>query len=159
MMKRSLIVLVLAPAFLAGCGSAGTDSPTTDATTPVATTAPDASPTAVPTMAKSDVYVDAANSQAEGEFVGAFSDVASSSCERDGGNWTGSGTLLNPTGDKVDYRVWVAFLDSEGDTVGLVQNDVNGVEAGATGDYLASMPYADPDDLACVLRVERRVAP
>jgi hypothetical protein len=108
-------------------------------------------------MDASNVFVDVDNSQAEGDFVGALTDVVASSCEADGSNWVGSGTVVNSSESGADYRIWVSFLDSEGETVGLVQSNVDGIRAGNPGDFSATMPYAGTDALTCVLRVERRV--
>lgn len=157
-MKRALIALVAVPLLLVGCNSTGDTKPTVTKTTfEVAT--PSGDPSAAATLPpKSDVYVDTANSQADGDFVGAASDVTSSECSGEGGTWTGWGTVLNSTTDVVNYRVWVAFVDSTGGTAGLVESDFDGVESGATGDYSASMPYPGADALTCVLRVERRTA-
>ena len=143
---------------LAGCS--GGDGPTVTATVVVpthATGGPSPSATHTPLEA-SDVYVDTVNSQAEGDFQGAASDVTAQSCEASEGTWLGSGTLTNPTDATVDYRVWVAFLNPSGDTVGLVQSNADGVKPGKTGEYAAAMPYVGADALTCVLRVERRAA-
>lgn len=145
MKRRSLLGLALVPILLAGCGLFGGGDDATAAEATEVSLAP-----------KSDVFVDTVNSQGEGGFVGAFSDVSASDCSQDGGEWTGTGTVLNPTSDVVSYRVWVAFLDSDGETVGLVESDVDGVGGGASADFSASMPSSDTDTLQCVLRVERR---
>lgn len=104
------------------------------------------------------VYVDVNDSQAVGEFVGALADVTASTCGADGADWVGSGTVTNPTQAAANYRVWVAFIGADGGTAGLVQVNVDGIAAGAAGDFSAPMPYAGEDALSCVLRVERRVA-
>lgn len=127
-------------------------------TTPDASLTPgQPSPTYTPAE-PSDVYVNTTDSQGVGEYVGAAMDVIASTCEADGATWVGSGTVQNPTEGDVNYRVWVAFVDGDNETVGLVQANVDGLGAGDTGDYTTSMPYTDAGALTCVLRVERRIA-
>lgn len=155
-MKRRVLAIAVLSVSLTGCfGSSPeeTITPPRDSSTPSATSSTVETPT-VP----SDVYISVLNSQAEGEFVGAATDVVSSSCAGDGGVWVGAGTVGNPTEEDVNYRVWVSFIDSDGETIGLVQSNVDGVAPNETGEYAASMPYSDPGELSCVLRVERRVA-
>jgi hypothetical protein len=153
---KSVVAVVAGALLLAGC-SHGADASVTPVVAP--TTAATASPSATSApIEPGNVYVSTVNSQAEGDFVGAASDVTAQQCVAGDATWVGSGTLTNPTADKVDYRVWVAFLDATGDTVGLVQANVDGIKAGKSGDYSASMPYAKGDPLTCVLRVERRAA-
>jgi hypothetical protein len=105
-----------------------------------------------------NVYVDVHDSQAVGDFVGALKDVTASSCGVSGADWVGSGTITNPTRAAVNYRVWVAFIGADGSTVGLVQVNVDGVAAGASGDFSAPMPHGADGTLSCILRVERRAA-
>jgi hypothetical protein len=152
--KRKVLTVALLPLLLAGCFGSGDDGTPTAVPTPSAASS---SPTHEP-LEPGDVYVDVDDSQGEGEYAGALDDVVASSCAGNDAEWTGSGTLSNSTGLDADYRVWVAFVDAEGDTVGLVQDNVDGVAPGETGDYSASMPNPDGETLTCVLRVERRVA-
>jgi hypothetical protein len=109
------------------------------------------------TLEPGNVYVDVGNSQGEGDFVGALTDADTSSCARDGVAWFDSGTLENPSGEDADYRTWVVFIELGGQTVGLVSDNIDGVAPGETGDY-SVLPYTGAGTLACVLRVERRVA-
>jgi len=153
-----LAVLTAAVAVLALAGCSGTQEPVTVSPTIAASPTAVASAPSVAPLEPGNVYVDVIDSQAEGDFVGALNDVTTSSCGADGANWVGSGTIANPTQDTVSYRVWVAFTGADGGTVGLVQVNVDGVEAGASGDFSAPMPYAADGTLSCILRVERRVA-
>jgi hypothetical protein len=86
--------------------------------------------------------------------VGALEDVQGLACSRDGAVWTASGTVVNPTVDVVDYRIYVSFLDAGGETVGLIQSDANDVAAGAEQEWSVDLEWP-ADDLRCVLRVER----
>ena len=153
-MKRKVLTIAVLPFLLAGCLGSGDDgTPITNPAQPSAASSPTHEP-----LEPGDVYVDVDDSQGEGEYAGALDDVVASSCEGNDAEWTGSGTLSNSTGLDADYRVWVAFVDAEGDTVGLVQDNVDGVAPGETGDYSASMPNPGGGTLTCVLRIERRVA-
>jgi len=158
--KRPIAVTVaLASLTLTGCSVFGSDpSPTASAPTTAAADASSSPSASHSPLQPGGVYVDVVDSQAEGDFVGAFTDVADSSCAADGAAWVSTGTLANPTGDAVDYRVWTAFLDADGETVGLVQAKVDGVTPGASGEFSSSMPYDGSGALTCVLRVERRAA-
>jgi hypothetical protein len=156
-MRPVVLAVVAGALLLAGCSGGGDPVETTTIVAP--TSAPTASPSATDApLEPGNVYVDTVNSQAEGEFVGAATDVTEQSCDAGDGTWVGSGTLTNPTDEAVDYRVWVAFIGPDGDTVGLVQSNADGVEGGESGGYSASMPYTEEDALTCVLRVERRAA-
>jgi hypothetical protein len=154
--KRKVLMAAVLPLVLTGCFGSGGEETSAPASNP---TSAEASPTPHHTpLDPGNVFVDVDNSQGEGEFVGALMDVVTSSCEGDGEVWVGSGTLSNPTDSEVDYRVWVAFIDHEGETVGLVQDNVEGVASLESGDYTVSMPYTEDSMLSCVLRVERRAA-
>jgi hypothetical protein len=152
-------IVALTTLALAGCSVFGSDPSATTPAPTLSATSPAPTPSASHTpLEPGGVYVDVEDSQGEGDFVGAFPDVADSTCAADGAAWVSAGTLVNPAGDTVDYRVWAAFLDPDGDTVGLVQANVDGVSPGATGAFSASMPYDGSAALTCVLRVERRTA-
>lgn len=155
---RSLLVLPLVVVLLAGCDKGTPDPVVVTQTIGAPSGAPSTASPAASLAPKSDVYVNTTNSQADGGFVGAASDVASQDCSGEGGTWTGWGTVLNSASEDANYRVWVAFVDAEGETVGLVESDFDGVKPGETGEYTASMPYTGADVLTCVLRVERRTA-
>ena len=154
-MKRYLAHAALATLILSGCLGGGGNA--TGPTAGQPTSAPTATPSQTP-MEPSDVFLNVQNSQAEGDFTGALSDVVTSTCAADGATWVGAGTVQNSSDARVDYRIWVSFLDPSGGTLGLVQSNVNGVRAGDKGDYTAAMPYTAADALTCVLRVERRPA-
>jgi len=152
--KRKTLTVAVLPLFLAGCFGSAEDGTPTAVPTPSAASS---SSTHEP-LEPGDVYVDVDDSQGEGDYAGALEDVVNSSCVDNGEVWTGSGTLSNSSGQDADYRVWVAFIDPDGETTGLVQDNVDGVAPGETGDYSASMPNPGGGTLTCVLRVERRVA-
>ena len=157
-MRRAVLTAAFAALALSGC--TGSHNPATVTTTQmVAPTQAGATPSATATPPDpGSVYVDVNDSQGDGEFVGALTDVTASTCGADGADWVGSGTITNPTQAAANYRVWVAFIGADGGTAGLVQVNVDGVAPGESGDYSAPMPYAGDASLSCVLRVERRAA-
>lgn len=155
-MKRKVLIVAILPLVLAGCfGSGGGETPTS-ASSPSSTGA-SPSATHVP-LDPGNVYVDVDNSQGEGDYVGALTDMVASSCAGDGGVLYGSGTVKNPSDVTVNYRIWVSFIDSDGETIGLVQDNVDGIDPGQQGDFATQMPYTGSDAVTCVYRVERRVA-
>ena len=86
--------------------------------------------------------------------MGARTDVTNLTCVQAGDGWDVSGTVTNPTGAPVDYRIFTSFLDDKNDTSGLLQTDVKNVAGGApqTWNGHLAVPGAN---LHCVLRVER----
>ena len=80
-----------------------------------------------------------------------MSDLA---CAVDGGSWSVSGKVTNPTATAVDYRIYVSFLDATNDTRGLLQVDVAAVASKADADWSGQLTLAE-SGLTCVLRVER----
>jgi len=90
---------------------------------------------------------------AEG-FDGARADVSDLDCDLSQGRWSVTGSVTNPLAESVNYRIYTAFLDSDRKTVGLLQIDVEDVEASATRRWNGSIDVSKPD-LTCVLRVER----
>jgi len=93
---------------------------------------------------------------AEG-FDGARADVNDLGCDLSQGRWSVAGSVTNPLQGPVNYRIYTAFLDSDRKTVGLLQIDVEDVEAGVTRRWSGSIDVSTPD-LTCVLRVERTPA-
>ena len=85
-------------------------------------------------------------------FVGAHADVRDTKCVSGDKGWTAGGKAKNPTKQKVQYRIFVSFLDGD-TTTGIAQTDVS-VKAGATAAWTATV-RATGNDLRCILRVER----
>jgi hypothetical protein len=104
-----------------------------------------------------EAQIDISTAPGSGDFVGALEDVQGMTCTSDGGVWSAAGTVVNATGDVVDYRIYVSFLDAAGETVGLVQADVDDVASGDERAWSAEIDWPD-SDLRCVLRVERLAA-
>ncbi|MCE9622288.1 MAG: hypothetical protein K8R99_08095 [Actinomycetia bacterium] len=98
---------------------------------------------------------DVVHNPATGEFVGAVEDVTAQTCDKEADGWRVTGTATNPTGDAVDYRIYVSLLDGASATRALVETEVLAVAASAAGTFDVLIPIPD-DDLRCVLRVERR---
>lgn len=99
-------------------------------------------------------FVDVTDQQGTIEgFVGASDDAEVTRCEADGNGWVSEGSVTNPTDEEQSYRVYVAFNKNR-DTKGLVQVDVESVEAGRAADWKAEAPV-NAEKLDCVLRVER----
>ena len=111
---------------------------------------------ALPVTTIPDIY-DAVHTPASGEFVGALVDISAHTCAQGADGWRVTGTATNPTGNSVDYRVYIGLLNGVSTTRALVETEVLNVAAGGTGEFdmLIAMPE---DDLRCVLRVERRDA-
>lgn len=86
-------------------------------------------------------------------YAGALDDSEVSTCEPQGGSLQVAGTVTNPTPESQDYRIYVSAI-SNSDTVGLVQVDVQAVNAGETAEWSTTIAHGG-EDLECVLRVER----
>lgn len=88
------------------------------------------------------------------KFVGAVSDVKTTSCKRSGDHWAASGTVTNKSGKDAGYRIYVAFNRvGSTDTRALVQTDV-AVANGKSQPWEAVATVTD-EALTCILRVER----
>lgn len=88
------------------------------------------------------------------KFVGAASDVKTTSCKRSGDHWAASGTVTNKSGKDAGYRIYVAFNRvGSTDTRALVQTDV-AVANGKSQPWEAVATVTD-EALTCILRVER----
>lgn len=86
------------------------------------------------------------------DYEGALDDADVQSCEPGGDSLHVSGTVTNSASEVQDYRIYVSAL-AGGDTQGLVQVDVPGVEAGGTAEWSTDMELSG--EFECVLRVER----
>jgi hypothetical protein len=154
-----LCVAVLALAACAGDpDDSGATVPTSAPLTVVTDALVDASTTTSgASAARPAVVVDVVNQPGSGDFEGAVGDVDGQTCAVAGGRWTSAGSLRNPTDAVVDYRVYVSFLDRAGETLALIERDLDHVMA---GDSQAWSVVFDTSvaDVRCVLRVERRVA-
>lgn len=111
-----------------------------------------ADPNPTPTTAPSDITDITDQPGSVDGWVGALEDAEVTTCARDGDNWVAAGTVKNPLDEPQSYRLYVSAM-AGGETRGLIQVDVPGVEGGATGDWKAS--FALPGEFECVLRVER----
>lgn len=142
---RRIATISLAMLALVACS----DSPPADSD---GTTADAPTPGAVATTP--DIY-DAVHPAGSGDYVGAVDDVTAHTCELESDGWRVTASLLNPTDDPVDYRVYISLLNGTNATRALVEREVLAVASGAEGqfDTLIPMPEAG---LRCVLRVERR---
>ena len=145
-MKRTLIALGLVGALaVAGCSS--------DA---VKTNAAKANDATTSTTTEPAFVANTKNTPGTlKDFVGAKADVSDTKCASGAKGWTATGKAKNPTKAKVQYRIFVSFL--EGDTtVGIAQTDVL-ADAGASANWTATVGAAGKD-LRCILRVERAAA-
>jgi hypothetical protein len=115
--------------------------------------APPESTAAVPTVPP-EAQIEISTPPGSGDYVGALEDVQDMACTGVGGVWTAAGTVSNPTGDAVDYRIYVSFLDAGGETVGLVEAGAVDVAPGDGRDWSAAIDWRG-SELRCVLRVER----
>jgi hypothetical protein len=104
--------------------------------------------------APAEPIIDVSTAPGSGDFVGALEDVHGLVCSGDDGVWTAAGTVVNPTADVVDYRIYVSFLDAGGETVGLIETNADGVAGGAEQPWSAAVEWP-AGELRCVLRVER----
>lgn len=95
--------------------------------------------------------------QSGDKFVGAASDVTTTSCAQSGSAWKAEGTVSNTSGARASYRIYVAFnVKGTTDTKALVQTNVD-VDDGQTTAWSAKA-NVNADDLICILRVERTAA-
>lgn len=142
---------------LAACSDESANNvPTSDSSaTTLAVNSTDASTAEQSTTTTVADVTDVAHSPATGDFVGALEDVSGQTCEQEADGWRVTGTATNPTGDAVDYRVYISLLNGESTTRALVEAEVLAVAAGTTGTFDVLIPLPDAD-LRCVLRVERR---
>jgi hypothetical protein len=121
------------------------------------TSEPVDTPDTVTPTSVAEPVIDVVNQPGEGEYAGALDDVSDQQCALEGGQWLATGTVTNPTDADAGYRVYVSFLDAAGETVGLVENDLEPVPPGESAEYSAGLDTAT-EGLQCILRVERRVS-
>ncbi|MET0303852.1 MAG: hypothetical protein ABW040_07355 [Microbacteriaceae bacterium] len=139
----SIAGLLLVGGVLAGCTGDAEPEPTE---TPTSTEAPDAGVT------------DIEDAPGTGEGLeGAKDDLELANCALDGDSWALDGTVTNSSDAAADYRIYLALLNGGGDTRGLVQVNVDGVEPGASEEWSTTVDL-DEADLTCVPRVERYAA-
>lgn len=123
-----------------------------DATEPSTTTS-----TSTSVAAAAPVLIDVVNQPGTGEFDGAVGDIADQSCTVAAGRWTSAGSVRNSTEAAADYRVYVSFLDPEGETLALVERDLDAVGADESQQWSVVFDTS-VTDVRCVLRIERRPA-
>jgi hypothetical protein len=125
--------------------NSGDDADVTTTTT--TTTEPTTSP---------PVVQDVTDSPRTEDYEGARDDVTDLVCEQDGTVWRVAGTVTNSTGATADYRIFTAFLDDTGETIGLLQTDLAALEPGEARPFDDELAL-EADELTCGLRVERTV--
>lgn len=108
-----------------------------------------------PSTTQPEALIDIINQPGNGEFEGALADADVLECATNAGRWSATGTVTNPTNTTVDYRIYVSFLDTTGDTLALIETHIDELDPASTADWSAGFPSA-ASDLRCVLRVERR---
>ncbi len=101
-----------------------------------------------------DEIVDIRDQPGDEEATGARDDVGQLTCEADGDGWRAAARVTNSTDAVASYRIFVSFLDAEGETLGVTQVDVDVLEPGESDDWDGSLAVSG-DGLDCVLRVER----
>ena len=132
--------------------TAAVEPPESAPTAPSAASAASAPSTLAVAKAVTDVAVQPGLSG--DKFVGAASDVKTTSCKRSGDHWAASGTVTNKSGKDAGYRIYVAFNRvGSTDTRALVQTDV-AVANGKSQPWEAVATVTD-EALTCILRVER----
>lgn len=86
-------------------------------------------------------------------YEGALEDATVETCETVDGNLEVAGTVTNPLDDPRQYRIYVSVMEGD-ETRGVVQVEVEPVEASVTAFWSASLAIPDPG-VTCLLRVER----
>ena len=152
--------LVLAAVVLLAACSDDSGSPESTAGATVTVTVADSTAATegagVPATASTipEAVIEISTPPGSGRRGGARDDVEGLECASADGRWTASGDIVNPTSGAVHYRIYVSFLDPSGETVALIETDVDDVAAGATASWSAGFDSAAAD-VRCVLRVER----
>lgn len=134
--------------------AAGTTEPDD---TDVATPAPAPAPTTVATSAAVDAVIDVDNQPGSDDYEGARDDVTDVTCTAYSGRWAAAGIVTNPTDTNVSYRIYVSYLDRAGETLGLIERDVDDVAPLEHSEWSTELE-SSAVDLSCVLRVERLAA-
>lgn len=118
-----------------------TDATVTDSVAPASTTTPEA-------------VIEISNPPGSSDAEGALADIDGLECASVDGQWSATGQVANPTDTIVDYRIYVSFLDTAGETLALIETDADNVEPGNTAEWTAEFD-SSALELRCVLRVER----
>jgi hypothetical protein len=118
-----------------------TDATVTDSVAPASTTTAEA-------------VIEISNPPGSSDAEGALADVDGLECAAGGGQWSATGQVANPTDAIVDYRIYVSFLDTAGETLALIETGADNVEPGNTAEWSAEFD-SSALELRCVLRVER----
>lgn len=129
--------------------SAGTAPAPSEATTTRATET-------TPSSTAVEPVIEVEHQPGEGKFEGALDDVEFD-CASDGATWTAEGTATNSAAAAASYRIFMAFTDPAGETVALIETQVEAVEPGDSAEWSVEFASAAVD-LTCVPRVERRPA-
>lgn len=95
----------------------------------------------------------------EGE-VGAREDLTDFTCDEEGGTWSSSGTLTNPTQAAAVYVVNLGIIESDSRSSVLRKNVVVDVEAGQSSEFVEESLISDVPGVGheCVVRVSRGTA-
>jgi hypothetical protein len=92
----------------------------------------------------------------ETDYEGARADVSDEQCSDVGGRWRSEGTVTNSADGRRSYRIYVAFLGPDGDTLAIRQANVDSIRPEASRRWVAELDQ--PESVGpprCVLRVER----
>jgi hypothetical protein len=101
-----------------------------------------------------EAVIEVATQPGSGDFVGAREDVTAVTCEQSDGVWRAAGTATNPTDTSVNYRIYVSYLDPAGETLALIEHDIDGAEPSVAGEWSTEFT-SDVAEMQCILRVER----
>ena len=134
-----------------------TDSSTNPSSSPSEGSVPTGEPASEPVSTDAQPVIDVVNQPGTGTFDGAREDVTDVTCASNAGVWTSSGKVTNSTEAAASYRIYVSFLDAAGETLALMERDVDVLAAGASQDWSAEFT-SSVEGLTCVLRVERAVS-
>jgi hypothetical protein len=99
------------------------------------------------------VEVDVNPGTSEG-FEGALEDVSDLVCEQRGEIWEAEGIVTNSSSSTASYRIYISLLDGDRFTRGLLQVDVDSLDADESTEWAGEIALTEPD-LDCILRVER----
>ena len=146
----------------AGSDPSNSSAPATDSSpdsslAPSENSVPVTEPVGEPVSADVQPVIDVVNQPGSGTFDGAREDVTDVTCAANAGIWTSAGTVINSTEAAASYRIYVSFLDPAGETLALMERDVDALAAAASEDWSAEFSSA-VEGLNCVLRVERAVS-
>lgn len=134
-----------------------TDSSPDSSLAPSENSVPVTEPVGEPVSTDVQPVIDVVNQPGSGTFDGAREDVTDVTCASNAGIWTSAGTVTNSTEAAASYRIYVSFLDAAGETLALMERDVDALAAAASEDWSAEFS-SSVEALTCVLRVERAVS-